>query len=872
MNKLYILTSVLILSSLVTFAQIRRTVRGEISDTTGVVLPGASVKLISAHDTLSTASDPEGTFRFASVKASRFTILVSSIGFRPFSKEYVVSPRNTAVTLAPIHLKDAYNQLNEVVVTAVTPVVVKEDTTQYDARAYPVREGDDAGELLKRMPGMEVSKDGSVKAQGQAVTKIRLNGKDFFGNDATAALQNLPADIVKNVQLIDDYGEEAALTGVKSGDPQKILNINTLDDKKNGYYAGAQAGLGSTDRYNGRMRASRFRDDQRMTIDATNNNVSNRSRGSTETTSIGLNYQDQWGSKVENYGSYRFNRNNNNYNEQTASQSVFETYTRFDNEDTGNERRDYDHNLSWNVEYKIDEANYLKVKPGLSYSSSDASTTGVTYTQLLRAASERTRSSATGTSSVEGGAEIFFNHKFEKKGRNLSVNAVLNLSNGDNRNDQRNDYNNTDSLGYVSAEQQYQNRTNDNVNRNSRLRFSYMEPLGAASFLELNYQWSRTSTSTERNVMDIDPSSGAESFNPALSNHYEYQFITNRAGLHYRYAGKKLNYFAGIAVMPATLKGEDISRSQRTEKNSVNWIPSARLVYKFSKKQSLTARYNGRSNQPGFTQLQPVTDNADLRNIVRGNPGLKPEFTHNLNVDYNQADWGTGYIFNSGIDFSRTDDKIVTTKVIIPDSLKQITSYANTSGFHNGQVRYSLTKPFFGRAFTITYLGGSNFSNNVTLTNGDRTTAKNMVLNQGLRFRFDIPDVMNASLNTSYSANRTRYSSTSYSDRNTTRYSLGLEGRNYFFKDLTLGYDFSKEFNKGYSAGTSNPMLLNLFLEYRFLKRNRANVRLEGYDIFSQNTGISRDVFDNVIVDSRSNRLSRYFMLSFQYRIQKFGV
>jgi hypothetical protein len=798
-------------------------------------------------------------------------LTVSSISFQTFIREYTTDKREGAVTLPAIRLKDSFNALNEVVINIVIPVVIKEDTVQYNASSYPVREGDAVDEMVKRLPGMEVDKDGNVKAQGEPVTRIRLNGKDFFGDEAAAALQNLPADIVKNIQLIDDYGEEANISGVKSGEPQKIININTKEDKKNGYFARAEAGLGSSDRYNGRIRANRFKEDQQISLDATHNNISRTSKGTTENVEAKLNYRDNWGTKIESYGSYRFQGNENNTLEQKVTESAFEDYTRYERDNSDNNSKSYNHRFNWNLEYRPDSVNYFKLKPQASYTTGSTLSTGATITDLLSASSLRQRISVASATSSTFGTELYYNHKFEKKGRNLSVSTEINSTHGDNSSDLRNDYTNTDSVGNATAEQQYQIRGDNNKNTNASLRLAYIEPLNAKSMVEINYQWNRSSTETVRNTMDIDPVTADQVLNQNLSNDYKYQFVTNRAGFNFRHVDAKLNYFAGIAVMPSVLKGQDLTRDNETLKKTLNWVPSARLVYNFSKRQSFTVRYYGRSNQPGFTQLQPITDNSNIQNVIVGNPDLKPEFTNSIGMEYKQTDWTSGLVMNSRVDFTQTNNKIVTTNVIIPDSIKQISSFINTDGFYTARANYSFAKPFSNRQFTLTYSGGSNFSNNIAFTNNDRITGKNLQLNQGLKFRLDIRDKMDAEINTSFSYNQTSYSSGSLSDRKTRTYSMGLAGRTYFHKDLTLGYDFSQNFNTGFNANATNPTLLSLYLDYRFLKGKVANIRFQGYDIMNQNTAISRDVFDNVIVDSQSNRLARYFMLTFQYRLEHFG-
>lgn len=871
MKKAFFYCVIILITHFSATAQSGRLIMGVVQDSAGITLPGSSVKLVSSLDTFSTATNLEGVFRFPAVKSPKFNITVSSISFKTFSKQYTADPKSASMTLAPIRLKDANNQLNEVVIHIITPVVVKEDTVQYDARAYPVREGDAVDEMVKRLPGMEVDNEGNVKAQGEPVTKIRLNGKDFFGDEAAAALQNLPADIVKNIQLVDDYGEEANLTGIKSGEPQKILNINTREDKKTGYFGRAEGGLGSTDRYVGRARANRFNGDQQISFDATNNNISNRSKGTTDRTSARIHYRDNWGEKLESYGSYRFQRNDNHSLERTVTESTFDSYTRYENDRSDNNNKTTEQDLSWNLEWRPDSMNYFKFKPRVTYNRGNTLSTGSTLTELLLANSVRERINTASSSSFSSDNELYYHHKFRKKGRNLSASAVVNTSIADNLSDIRNDYTNTDSLNNSSVEQQYQYRNNDNHNTNTRLRVAFIEPLSAKGMLEFNYQWNRTSTKTVRDTRDIDPSSEEQTLNTNLSNNYNYQFVTNRAGLTYRYIAPKLNYFAGISVMPSVLNGQDLSRGIKTRKETLNWVPSARMVYKFSKEQSFTMRYYGRSNQPGFRQLQPISDNSNIQNVITGNPDLKPEFTNNFGMEYKQNDWKSGYVMDARVDMSQTNDKIVTAKVIIPDSIKQVSSYKNTDGFYNARANYSISLPFSERQYTITYSGGSNFSNNIAFTNNDRIVGKNLNINQGLNFRLDIKDRTNAELSTSFSYNQTQYSAGSLSDRYTKTYRVGLRGRTYFKKDLTLGYDFSKTVNTGFNANSTNPTLLNLFLEYRFLKQNRANIRFQGYDLLNQNTAISRDVFDNVIVDSQTNRLARYFMLTFQYRIQHFG-
>ena len=218
-KKIAIFLILIIASVLETMAQVQ--VKGIVRDTTGFPLPGALVNLHTAQQKMATAVDVTGGFSFSGVRDSLVTISIKFMGFDSLSRTFSVDQTQAVNNLGVLKLHETTNLLNEVVVVAVNPVVLKEDTVEYDARAYPVRDGDAVEEMVKKLPGVDVDKDGNVLANGEPITSIRLDGKDYFGDDVAAALQNLPADIVKNLQIIDDYGEQANLTGLKSGTPEK---------------------------------------------------------------------------------------------------------------------------------------------------------------------------------------------------------------------------------------------------------------------------------------------------------------------------------------------------------------------------------------------------------------------------------------------------------------------------------------------------------------------------------------------------------------------------------------------------------------------------------------------------------------------------
>jgi Outer membrane protein beta-barrel family/CarboxypepD_reg-like domain len=853
------------------------TVKGIVLDTAGLPLPGAVVRIKTANDSVGTSASPDGTFILSKIKSKQFTLSAAFIGYDTFIKQYLIE-KSALLNITDIKLKPSSNTLDGVVISGAPPVKVTEDTVSFNAKAFPVRDGDAVDEVLKRLPGIKVDKDGNVTSQGAPVTKIRVNGKDFFGTDVATAIKNLPADIIKNLQFIDDYGDQAKLTGIKTGEPEKVLNLTIEEDKKKGYFARASAGVGNSDRYNTSIRGNSMKGERQISFDGTSANANMRGGGGDGINTrnvLGINYKNEFSTNLSADAAYNFNNNKNNTISATYTQSVLQDagqnpINRLENANSNSRSNNNNHWFGGNLEYKIDTMNYLKISPNFSYSNNSGNSAGGSEINQDTLATNRQSTNFNTSKNINARTNFFFNHKFEKKGRNITSWGSISYSNGENYKDVFNKYINTHNN---AADSVLQNQLNNQDNRNFGLNagVSYMEPIWKKTFLEVNYNWNRSSTNNSRDAYDV--AGGNQVFNPNLSNIYDYQFITNKVGLNYRYIGEKLNYTLGLNVQPAILRGENLSNNIQTVNRTFNFIPSGRFSYKFSNQESFDINYWGRNNQPGFLQLQPISDNSNLQNVVTGNPNLKPEFVQSVNAHYKQADWNAGKVIQANFKYERTNDRIVTTKQRVQGTVNQLTSYINADGYYTFQGDYNISKPLSAeRKFTIGYSGSGQLNNNITFTDDSRIEAQNLSWRQELEFRVDLKDIVNFQVETSYSQNLTNYSSDIFADRQSNRFECGIEGRNYFFKDLTLGYDFTKQVNSGFDNGAvRNPTLLRLSMEYKFMKNDMAAIRVEGFDLFDQNSGISRDVFDNVIVDRQVNRLGRYFMLSLIYRVRKFG-
>lgn len=884
------------------FAQ-QRDVYGSVTDSTGATIPGARVKLISPRDSTVVATGANGQFVFTGVVSKNFKLTITSLGYQDFVRRYVMDNDTKPIKLDPVKLKAQSNMLKTVNIVDVNPISVREDTVEYKASAYKVREGSMVEELLKKLPGVSVDKDGNVTAHGKQVTKVRVDGKDYFTGDVQTATQNLPADIVENIQVIDDYGDMANLTGIKTGDPDKILNITIQKGKRHGKFGQAAVGAGNDGRYLARMSANSFNDNQQVAMIGTvNNNNTNAfnlapaggsggrsgrggggggsssgvstASGITDNRSVGFNYRDDWGKKVTVYGSYSFADRDKTTTSVTQQQNLFQSGSLINNDNSNDVNHSINHRFSFNIEYKIDTLNYLKITPNYSYGSTNDNSTDIFNNTRNGVVVNGHELSMTNSAAPSGGATLLFNHKFHKKGRNFDINASYSYSK------------NTQALNdqYTTVQDSvitplYQQINTASSSDRLSVRLSYIEPIGKTTYLEGNYNYSYSNTDNNRFNYRIDPVTAAQTYVDSLSTLYNYQFITNRFGLNLRGIKPKYNYTVGLSAQPSLLEGQ--SHGFHISTSTFNFVPTARFVYNFARNHTFTINYSGNSGQPSFAELQVQPDNSNPQNKVYGNPDLKPSFSNTVYVRYNVFDIKSGNSLFTNVSFNTVQDQIVTSTSPVDNSastdaaakgIVQETHYLNTNGFYSATGNYSFSKPFENRKYTVTLNGGANFNNNISYIEDQRNVGKNWVFNQGAKLRVDLDSVMDSEISANYSINNTTYSLPSSINTNARTWTLGLNGRNYFWYNLILGYDLAQTINNGFSSTVkANPTLLSTYVEYQFLKKHAASLRFQAYDLFNQNTGITRSVSGSQIIDTRTNRLGRYFMLSFVLRLQKFA-
>lgn len=901
------------------YSQQTLNIKGVIKSSEGSPLSNATVILSfkGNKDSLKVLSTEQGNFIFSSVKPGKIDITVSYIGYANMTNSFDFTNSSGEKSAGEIIMAPSGNMLKNITLES-QKIQIKEDTVSYVIDSSMYRKNDNVEELLKKLPGVQVDKSGTVTAQGKQVTRVKVNGKEFFGGDVTTATRELNADMVDKIQIIDDYGDQAAFTGIKDGDPSKTMNIQLRKDKNKGYFGNLTAGAGTEDRYMGSVSINKFNNTQQLSLLTNINNtnaslfnfgsmggamgsvISSMARGMgigrggggvasaignlgnsdgiSTTKSAGFNYRDEWSSKVSVYGSYSYSQRGTSTIKNTNRQTIFSGLSNIYIQHSDNYSLADNHRFSFNIEYKIDSMNYIKFNPSVTYTKS----TSETAADFLQEESggmkmndgitnDRTFSK---TPNLNG--NLLYNHRFKKKGRTLSIN----LSAGKSETDGNDDYENLTTI-YPNGSNPVdfilnQNIIQDNNNHNYGIRASYTEPLSKKRNLEFNYSHNNQFTGNDRETFVSDPVTGIKTYVDSLSNIYDNVYITNRFGLNLRTTAKKYNYTIGFAVQPATIESNTFTGLKaKFTQHLVNYYPVIRFAYNFSKSRSLNINYNGNTSQPSYSQLQPVKDNSNPQFVTIGNPNLRPEFTNTFSMRYNNFNLISGDVFFGNISASFTNDKIVNNTK--QTRRGQETSYLNSNGFYTVLGFYNISKPIQNRKFVFNLGGNVTYNNNISFVTDSQNVAKknigrNWIFGQRFATDIKIKKWLETTLSANYSLNSSRYSLQKELNANSVGWTLSNSSRFFLPHSFILSYEIDKTINSGFADNIStDPLIINATLEKQLLKKKNASIKFQAFDLLNENIGISRSVLSTGFEDTRSNRLQRYFLLSFVIRLNKFS-
>ncbi|MCX2576323.1 outer membrane beta-barrel family protein [Pedobacter sandarakinus] len=854
-------------------------------------------------------TEPDGTFSFKAIAPGKYRIYAAFLGLKTTTKDVEVA--KAAVNAGEIAMGDDGVDLNTVDVTASIPVVVKTDTLEFDAKSIKVRENAVVEDVLKKLPGVEVAKDGSIKAQGETVTKVKVDGKEFFGTDPLLATKNLPADMVDKIQVIDEMSEQSQFSGVDDGTRSKILNITTKAGMKKGYFGNSTVGYGTQDRYDASINVNKFDNDQQFSVIGQFNNVNKQnfgqgngvgngfggggrgnfggggsgagSGGITNTNAGGLNFSDTYKDGTQIQGSYFFNKSDV-YNQQTSfTQNLLGNRVTTVNNNSDNNTDRINHRFNFMIDTKLDSSTTIKIQPNVSYTESDATNLSDYNRNLLQAQTIGSQRYLSSSSTPNINNNLLIRKKFKRRGRTLSLNVNTSINNNDADNFNRIHETNTINSVVTSNLLDQLNKVNTNsINNTSRL--VYTEPLSKTTSLEFNYQNGYSHDNQGRQVLDFNSASGQyDLVNLDFTNLYENQTLTNAAGVSYTTNEKKYNWNIGLAAQQTNRENTNLTTGMVRTQNFLNLTPSANFRYNFSNSRRLSIRYRGNTQQPSINQIQPIPDNTNTQSVFVGNPDLKPSFNNNLNFNYNNFDFAKSRMFFVFVNLSQTFNAIGNQSQLVTNPLdsnygKIRTTYVNVDGVYAGNASVNLGLPLLPeRKLTLNASLNANYNRNVNFTSGNDNPAdliRNITNAWTITNRYNFVtnfDKFDLTGGISGTYNRATYSAQPNSTTNYYTINPTFDVSYVFPGNIRFAVDLDYIKNTGRGEGYNTQFtLVNSYISRQFFK-NRGTFKIAVNDAFNQNQGISRTANNNTITDLNYNVLKRYYMFSFTYSLTRIG-
>lgn len=859
-----------------------------------------------------TRSDANGKYLITNVKPGNYILMTTHPYFADVIEDVEIKGDTE---FPPYGLISKAKLLQEVIVKTGSPIKIKGDTTVYTADSFKVSANANVEELLKKLPGIQVDKDGKIKAMGETVEKVLVDGEEFFGDDPGMAVKNLRADAVKEVQVFDKKSEQAEFTGIDDGKTQKTINLKLKEDKKTGYFGKIDVAAGPQkhleNRYNdnllfgsfkGKRKFSAFllngntgqdglswQDEQKyggrddnfsMDVDDNggisyqwNDNSDEEAHvdprnGFMTNVNAGIQYSNKWNdTKTFNlspkYNSQQYNNHQTSFTQTQVGDSVLN-----ENADENNNVNRHNFKIKGIYDIKIDSMNTLKLTANSNFyhtesnSTRDAVNTGNTGT--LKNTSIRDLQTNNDKYAISG--NIIFKHKFNKIRRTLSFIADWNTLNDEGTNFLKS-FNQSYLDGTPAGSQRLDQMKDYNMStKNLTAKLVYTEPLSKEYSLELGYQLSYNFGTNDQLTYTYSPVSDKyDKVVDSLSNQFKQNILQNIPSVKINFANKKfkVNIGSGFGFTDFNLK--DITYDKDYKRNYVNFFPGANITYTYKTNKSIRFNYNGNTSQPTVNQLQPLRNNNDYFNQYIGNPDLKPSFTNSFRLSHNSYDFLKDLFTYQSLNVRVTSNAITNNRIINIDSGKTTTQPINTNGnvsvsFWSGVgVKIKKIDTRFNIGPSVSYDKYADVINNKKSFSTTFAPGFNLWISKSKEKKYDI-SIQNEF---SYNSNTTSQNDTKIHYNSN---QLSFSGTVYIKKVWSIITDYQYYYRQK-TLQFNNQLdnhILNARLQRTF-KNNEFTAYITVRDILNQNIGIDRNFYGNTYSEVINDRLKRYFMIGFTW-------
>lgn len=862
-------------------------------------VPLANIRVLQQRDSSfvnGQASRNDGSFSIP-VHYGSYIVHISFLGYDDVFKHVQVSASNPIAVLDTIFLRQTDFKLSEVIITEKAPEVrVKGDTLEFNAGSFKVTESAVVEDLLKKMPGVEIDKDGKITVNGREIKKIMVDGKEFFSSDPKVASKNLPAKMVEKVQVLDKKSEMAEMTGFDDSDEETVINLVIKQGMKEGLIGNAFAGYGSKDRYEGNAMVNYMRNQNQFTFIGGLNNTNNagftdlassmfgnmggrgmrgmfgNQDGVTTSGMGGFNFNTQLSQTFKLGGNVRYGSTNSDVLSKIRTQNMLSIGNTFENENDTTNSFSQNFNMDLRMEWTPDTVTRIIFRPsvGVYENSRDEISNFNTTNEENDSINKGDSKYSSDGNGYNVGGRLEVSRQLGKKGRVLSLQLRGQLNDADN-----DGYNlsNTYYFGTKPDDIIDQKFTNTSNSKSWQSFLSYVEPIGHNNFIQLAYNYQQKFSESNKDTRTKDDLGNYSVMDTTYSKRLENDFVNQSIEMNFKANRGKYDYMFGFSMQPfnsssKTYKGDSLYNN--TSNQGINYAPSAQFNYRWSRQNNLRIRYSGITSQPSVTQLSPVRDVSNPLNVTYGNPDLKPSFSHQLNIRYMNFMPQQKSSINFFGNASYTLNDIVSSTSTDVFTGQKETTYKNVNGNWNANGRLTLNLPIKKTNFSVFSMSSGSYTHSKGYSNNEINLSQRTGLGQtlGIDFRSGVVDFGTRG-NINY--NNIQNSLTGQQDQEYFNYNVSANTTIYLPYDLSIDSDLSYNTNSGYSTGFEQEALIwNASLQKQLFKHKNGSLRFKIYDILQQKSNISRRATANYITDTTTNTLTSYFMFHFVYRFNIF--
>ncbi len=896
---------------------------GQVAGEDQEVLANATVMLLQVKDSVLVKfalTNKEGRFEMNEVGFGNFLLRLTYLGYEQLDHPVEIkADSGPEYNIGQLTMQLQSKKLEEVVVKGErNPISLSKDTVVYNADAFRTEPNAVVEDLLKELPGIEVERDGTVRAQGEEVQKVYVDGKEFFGNDPQIATKNLPADAIDKVAVYDKKSELAEFSGVDDGVRQKTINLQLKEGKKKGVFGNARAGYGDMARFDSKVNINRFTPKNQFSLIGMANNVNEQGfsfkdyfqfmgglqslmsggggtmsleitdgnelglplsfgndNGFFTTYAGGFNFNNELSKKTEINGNYFYNRMDNEVSRTLNRLNFLEDFQFANTEQSLNQSLNNNHRFNVNLDHDIDSIQSIRFKTDFAFNDTkaDLQSSSAVIGQDQLTENEGLRRTISNGEALNWNADLFYRRKFKKKGRLITTNLTFGIRENE-ANGQLNAINNFFNDGGLIniSDTILQSNFQENNAVSWEARATLLEPIGEKKFLEFSYAHRNIDTEVDRKVFDQPNDENQEGiFNNQLSNRYESTYSYDRGSIGFRFNQKKFTFSTGTDLQHSKLNGVLLLSNTKISQSFLNLLPKLRFNYNFSNTNNLRFNYRTAVQEPSIQQLQPIEDNSDPLNIFIGNPNLKPEYRHVLDLNYLLFDRFSFTRIFTNLNYTYTENKIKYAQTI-NELFVRTNRPINVRNEHNFRSNISFGTPIRPLKIKFDVDLDYNFNRGITFINTLENNTERSTIAGGLRIDNRNDDLIEISLGARWSYTQTFYSISSHFDQdyfNQTYYTdLGLK----LPKGIRLNSSLDYAIYRGRSNGFNDQIpIWNASISKFLLKGDQLQIRLSAKDLLNRNVGLTRNAELNYIEDIRINSLGRYFMLSMIYSIKGFG-